>query len=369
MTENKLRVGIIGAGFYAAMTHIPQLRATGRAEVVAIARRNPERLALVQRELSVPEAYTDWREMLDKSQLDAVVVCTPHNQHVEPTLAALQRGQHVLLEKPVTDTIEGAQALVRAAESASCVLTVGEDVRGMRSWRAVKRALETGAVGSLKQISVACCLDGFSGRENFNLSEGMRNYLAASPLQAALGGDFLAASSWRNDPKQMGGDSFFDIGVHLVDLLLWLAGAPAQQVVGMQAQGDAPGSAILTVQARLTNGVLLSVTYNDRVSGPEWGGSEGLGQLTAYGSTGWLSADWGGGMKAEAEHAYLGGVGPRQTIDFAAEGETVNPAAAFVATVLDGAPNLCSIQAGAEVVSLIQSAYRSAAESQVVTLS
>ena len=332
MTESKLRVGIIGAGFIAAMTHIPELRATGRAEVIAIARRNPERLALVQRELNVPEAYTDWREMLDKSRLDAVVVCTPHNLHVEPTLAALERGYHVLLEKPITDTIEGAQALVRAAEKSQSVVTVGENVRGMRSWRAVKRALETGAIGSLRQINVACCLDGLNGRENLNLSEWMRQYLAASPLQAALGGDFLAASSWRMDPTQMGGDSFFDIGVHLVDLLLWLGGAPAQQVVGMQAQGDAKRSAIITIQARLTNGVLLSVTYNDSVSGPEFGIGKGHGQLTAYGSTDWLSADWGGGMAAEAAQAHLGGSGTRQTIDFEAEGETVNPAAAWVAS-------------------------------------
>jgi len=275
----------------------------------------------------------------------------------------------VLLEKPIADTVEGARALVRAAESTKCVVTVGEDVRGMRSWRAVKRALETGAIGSLRQISVACCLDVPNGRESLNLAEWMRQYLAASPLQAALGGDFLAASSWRMDSKQMGGDSFFDAGVHLVDLLLWLGGAPAQQVACMQAQGDAKRSAIITVQGRLNNGVLLSVTYNDSVSGPEYGSTQGHGQLTVYGSTGWLSADWGGGMAAEAAQAHVGGSGPRQAIDFEAEGETVSPAAAFVASVLDGAPNFCSIQAGADVVLFIQSAYRAAAENQIVTLS
>jgi predicted dehydrogenase len=238
----------------------------------------------------------------------------------------------------------------------------------MRSWRAVKRALETGAIGSLRQINVACWVDSPNGRQSLNLSEWLRQYLAASPLQAALGGDFLSPSSWRMDPKQMGGDSFFDVGVHLIDLLLWLGGAPAKQVMAMQAQSGTEHSAIITVQARLINGILLSVTYNDSVSGLEFG-FEGNGQLTAYGSTGWLSADWGGGMAAEAAQAHVGSNGTRQTIDFEAEGETVNPAAAFVASVLDGAPNLCSIQDGADVVSLIQSAYRSAAENQVMTLS
>lgn len=105
MSDNKLRIGVIGAGWYAATIHIPRLRATGRTNIVAITRRNPERLALVQRELEVPEAFTDWHEMLDKCELDAVIVCTPHNAHIEPTLAALDRGLHVLLEKPTAHTI------------------------------------------------------------------------------------------------------------------------------------------------------------------------------------------------------------------------------------------------------------------------
>jgi predicted dehydrogenase len=361
-------VGIIGAGLIAALAHIPQLRATGRAEVVAIARRDPGRLALLQRDLSIPEAYLDWREMLDKSQLDAVVVCTPHNAHVEPTLAALGRGQHVLLEKPITDTVEGAQVLVQAAEQSKCVLTVGENVRGMRSWRAVKRTLEGGAIGTLRQINAVCWLDGPNGRKTLNLAQPLREWLDSSELIAALVGDLLSASSWRTDPVRMGGDSLFDVGAHLIDLLLWLGGAPAQQVVGMQAPSDASRSAIFTLQARLTNGVLLSVTYNDNVSSKEFSFS-GQGQLTTYGSTGWLMANWDGGMAAEAAQARVECDGTGQAIEFESEGESISPAAAFVASVLDGAPNLCSIRAGADVVALVQSAYRSVAEGRFVTLS
>jgi predicted dehydrogenase len=358
-------VGIIGAGVGAAISHIPHLRATGRAEVVAIARRNPERLALVQRELSVPEAYTDWREMLDKSRLAVVVVCTPHNAHVEPTLAALERGLHVLIEKPVTDTIAGARALVQAAEQSKCVVTVGEDVRGMRSWRGVKRSLVAGTIGTLRQINLTQSLDMFDGRD-LNLAEGLRQYLSSSELMRALSGDMLSATNWRTDSAQLGGDSFSEIGAHSVDLLLWLGGAPAQQVVALRAADDIKGTAILTVQARLANGVLLSITYNDHVRNAEFSAS-GRGQLTALGSLGSLSAIWNGYV-GEAERASLDCNGVSQAIDFEAEGETVNPATAFVATVLDGAPNFCSIQASADVVSMIQSAYRSVAESRIVTL-
>src|SRR5688500_11222650 len=105
MADRKLRVGIIGIGHFAVSSHVPNLRATGRAEVVAAARRNADRLALAKRDLDIPATYTDWREMLASEVLDAVVVCTPHNQHVEPALAALDRGLHVLLEKPLCTSV------------------------------------------------------------------------------------------------------------------------------------------------------------------------------------------------------------------------------------------------------------------------
>ena len=108
MTNQKLRIGVIGIGWYAGATLIPSLRETGRAEIVAIARRNPDRLAQAQAELQIPAVFTDWREMLDKTKLDAVVVSTPPNTHAEPTVAALERGLHVFVEKPIALTAADA---------------------------------------------------------------------------------------------------------------------------------------------------------------------------------------------------------------------------------------------------------------------
>jgi predicted dehydrogenase len=101
MADQKLRIGIIGIGWYAGKELIPKVRETDRVEIVAISRRRADRLALAQKQLNIPEAYTDWQEMLEKSALDAVVVCTPPNAHTEPALAALERGLHVFVEKPL----------------------------------------------------------------------------------------------------------------------------------------------------------------------------------------------------------------------------------------------------------------------------
>src|SRR6266487_826448 len=124
MSAQTLRIGIIGIGWYAGKELIPKLRETGSVEIVAIARRSADRLALAQQELNVREAYTDWREMLDKSALDAVVVCTPPNAHTEPTLAALERGLHVFVEKPMALASADAQRMVEAAARSDRILMV-----------------------------------------------------------------------------------------------------------------------------------------------------------------------------------------------------------------------------------------------------
>src|SRR4051812_19645899 len=104
MSRDKLRVGIIGMGWWAFLAHVPNLRNTGKAEIVAISRRNAERLAMAKEATNVDHAYTDWRDMLAKESLDAVIVCTPHHAHLAPTVTALEAGLHVLVEKPIALT-------------------------------------------------------------------------------------------------------------------------------------------------------------------------------------------------------------------------------------------------------------------------
>src|SRR5262245_32108067 len=159
MLAQPVRIGIIGVGWYAGTELIPKLRATGRVEIVAITRRSAERLAVAQQELKVREAYTDWREMLEKSAIDAVVIAAPPNAHAEPTLAALDRGLHVFVEKPMALASADAQRMVEAAARADRIVMVGYNARGMGSWRTIQRLLSKGAIGTIRQVSVRACVD------------------------------------------------------------------------------------------------------------------------------------------------------------------------------------------------------------------
>jgi predicted dehydrogenase len=364
MSNGKLRVGVIGAGLWAVMSHIPQLRDSGRAEVVAIARRSPDRLALVQKQLGIAEAYTDWREMLDKSKLDAVVVSTPHNAHVEPTVAALNRGLHVFLEKPVADTIDGALQIAEAAEKCGRVVTVGVNSRGTPVWRGVRTAVQSGALGALRQMNLVWALDGRRLRQQVKEAAWIQKSRESSEMMNVLVDDWMWASNWRRDAAQMGGDILMDHGAHAVDVLLWIANARPVEMVAFKPLNSAIASAIITLQARLANDVLLSVTFTDRVNEgeSEWG-AYGVARMTFMGDCGVLTVDSSSGVQT-AKEAWMERNGVRELVP--TEGSEISPISAFVQTVLDGAPNLCTAEEGAQTVAFIQSAYRSAAERQVV---
>jgi predicted dehydrogenase len=359
MATDRLRVGIIGIGFYAGLAHVPALRATGRAEVVAIARRNPEALAMAKESLGVPRAYTDWHTMLDREQLDAVIVSTPHHVHTEPTLAALDRGLHVLLEKPMALTTSDASAMVQAADRAGRVLLVGYNFRFMGCWRTARTTLQAGEIGNVRQIALAASAD---FRWVWELDR-VPEWLGGAATERMLGVNSLA-ELWRRDPAMMGGGMFADAGSHLVDLGLWLAGARATHVLAFDVRADLPVEFFVTSQARLANGVLLTLTQSfgtaldDPASRQTW--PPGFLRATIFGDRGILTAEW----REWDATIWLERAGQREQL--AATFADTTPAAAFVAAILDGAENPAPGHDAVHAVTYREAAYRSMREGRVV---
>src|SRR5579872_6072735 len=109
--ETPLRVGVIGAGWFASRRHIPDLQRHEETTLAALCRRDTAALARLRDHFSPEGTYTDWHEMLQTCPLDAVLIATPHNLHFEPAREALSRGLHVLLEKPMAVRSDEARAL------------------------------------------------------------------------------------------------------------------------------------------------------------------------------------------------------------------------------------------------------------------
>ena len=114
----KARIGVIGAGWWAAVNHLPVLKANADCQVVAVNRLGAEELAELQRKFEVPLGFEDYRAMLDRVPMDGVVISSPHLLHHEHSIAALDKGCHLLVEKPLTRRSSVLSNLVAKAAAA-----------------------------------------------------------------------------------------------------------------------------------------------------------------------------------------------------------------------------------------------------------
>ncbi|HGJ65740.1 TPA: Gfo/Idh/MocA family oxidoreductase, partial [bacterium] len=95
----KIKIGVIGAGSFASRRHIPVIVKSSDAELVALCRRDREMLQKMAEHFNCDYTFTDYRDMLDSVEMDAVLIATPHALHFENTMLALEKGLHVLVEK------------------------------------------------------------------------------------------------------------------------------------------------------------------------------------------------------------------------------------------------------------------------------
>ncbi|HOO64651.1 MAG TPA: Gfo/Idh/MocA family oxidoreductase, partial [Synergistaceae bacterium] len=145
----KMRVGIIGIGFIGA-AHIEALRRLGYVDAVALADAQGAEEKAAQ--LYVPKGYSDYKEMLDRENLDAVHICTPNFLHYEMAMAAMERGIHVMVEKPFTVTLEEAEKLAAYAEQHHILSGVNHTLRMFPQVAQMKALVDKGDVGDIYAV-------------------------------------------------------------------------------------------------------------------------------------------------------------------------------------------------------------------------
>jgi predicted dehydrogenase len=195
MKNGKLQVGIIGSGDIAELAHIPGYKALDNVEIVAVCDIREERVKEIATKFDIPKTFTSYEEMLKMEEIDLVSVCTPNNMHKPPTVAALKAGKHVLCEKPMALNYQEGLEMIEAAKSAGKRLMVGFNNRYRPEAQAIKRYAEAGRLGEM--------------------------YYARSQALRRRG-----IPSWGNfiEKKIAGGGPLIDIGVHILDLTLYIMG-------------------------------------------------------------------------------------------------------------------------------------------------
>ena len=154
----KPRIGIIGGGMI-ANAHIKNLQASGRAEITWLAELREDVLQSVAETNGIPGRSTDYRDVLAAEDVDAVVVCTPPNTHRQVFIEALESGKHCLVEKPVSMSIEDADAMLAAAAKHPDLISMDASARHARlqpKFRIIKDIIDSGKLGEVYYIHHNC---------------------------------------------------------------------------------------------------------------------------------------------------------------------------------------------------------------------
>lgn len=191
-----LKVGVIGLGI--GRHHIAGYQGHPGAQVVAIADVDEARLKEQGDKYDVPGRYTDALEMLAKERLDVVSVATPNKYHMPLAVAAFEAGCHVLCEKPMAMSATEARLMLEAAKKAGKRLMINFSYRFTEQSMALKQQVEAGILGEV-----------YFGRTVWHRRRGLPGF-----------------GGWFGQKALSGGGPLIDLGVHRLDLALWLMGYP-----------------------------------------------------------------------------------------------------------------------------------------------
>jgi UDP-N-acetylglucosamine 3-dehydrogenase len=199
MSDQRVRVGLIGCGNIGASGHLPAYTRIPEAELVAVCD-TVEKAALAAAESSGAIPTTDHHQLLQRADIEMVDICVPTYLHAELAVAAMQAGKHVLCEKPMAHSLEAADSMIEAARQSRVKLMIGHVRRFDHRYTSIKEQLDAGKVGHPVFIRRA-----------------ERQFLPFPP------------EAWQWNPG-LGGGVILDVGVHATDLFGWLLGRKAVQV-------------------------------------------------------------------------------------------------------------------------------------------
>ncbi len=198
MARKNLRLGLVGVGAAAQISHIPALKKTEGLELLALCDRDPEKAARVAAKFQIPKVHPRIDDLLADDELDAIDICTPNYLHAPMATAALEAGKHVLCERPLARSAEEAAAMQRAAKKADRVLMCAVQHRFRPDAQLLRKFVEKGDLGDIY-------------------------FAKAGWLRQRTEWD---SDEWRRQKRESGGGVVLDLGFQMLDLSLWTLGSP-----------------------------------------------------------------------------------------------------------------------------------------------
>lgn len=347
-----LKVAVIGAGGI-SRTHMPGWQASEYAEVVAASDVNSTSLEAWGRTWGVERLTTEVQEIIEDPTIDIVDICTPNMTHAALVINALEAGKHVICEKPLAPTPAEIRQMIAARDRAGKLLMTAQHFRFKGNSRALKQEIMAGALGEIYHAR------GWMLR---------RNALIPTPT-------FIHKSI-------SGGGPCIDIGVHILDLTLWLMGNPRPVAVSGVAAAplahqpgawstwyDAPIPETYDVEdfaaafVRFENGATLVLEVSWLLHHPTEGEDMQM----------WLYGTQGGSHWPKAE-IFSSNYATRQLYDRSLKltKDTLEPHALecieFARAVAEGRPSPVPPEESLQVMAILDGIYRSQREGREVAI-
>jgi predicted dehydrogenase len=268
VTHRPVRVGVVGCGVVAGYGHIPAIHRCADAELAGFADPDPARRQAQADQYGKP-CFASFEEMAAKLELDAVAIPTHPAIKLDMIRIAAARGLHAFCEKPLTDTVEQAEELMRLMDDAGLFVGMAFVYRGKKTVQRMMQLVREGAIGKLRAVHIENMWDYHGLRDSSE--RGNRRHRALQNLGT------------------------LDCGVHDLDLVRYMSGADFQTInaVGTIVEKANTYPDHIIVNARMTNGVLVSVEESG-----VWGYTAATRPVypqsyRMVGETGVLSVDFG----------------------------------------------------------------------------
>lgn len=245
----KIRIGVVGAGWWATFAHLPAVLAHPNAELVAVQSRERATAEKIARDFGAARVGNSVDELLAFPEIEAVIVASTPNVHYEQAKAALLSGRHVLIEKPMTFTAAEARELVELAEAKSRHLLISCPWHFTRHGQESRRLIQAGVLGKVKMISVLMTnpIDRLLRGINTSPTHGMAK-VYVEPQKGSY-----------NDPAIAGGGQIYCQVSHAAAYLTFLTGHRPAEVFARFDHDGSPNDIYDALTLTLENGALATI--------------------------------------------------------------------------------------------------------------
>lgn len=260
--EKKLRFGILGCGLFGTNTLIPAFSEAKFAELVAITKRSESDAEMVAKKNGIPKWFSESKRAdFLKQDLDAIFIASPNVNHMKDTIEVLEAGKHVLLEKPMAMNKEECLKIIDKEKESGCKVMIAHCMRFTDVVAYFKDLIDTGKIGSLVSITADFMSTGAASKR-----------------------------TWKFAKAIAGGGAAFDLGVHMIDTIRYLANSDLEEVRLSKIPAEPKADEVDLVSSfllRFKNNVIGRTTasyFGPRITTLEIYGEKGMARVYNWNS-------------------------------------------------------------------------------------